>query len=64
MVVVLNAVADFTHATIPWGALIFVYSHAILKGGELRTCQEIIESTFERVRYGFTTDLSYHMLWW
>jgi hypothetical protein len=30
----------------------------------LRTRQEIIESTFERVRYGFTTEYSYHMLWW
>jgi hypothetical protein len=30
----------------------------------LRTCPEIIESTFERVKYGFTTELSYHMLWW
>jgi hypothetical protein len=29
----------------------------------LRICQEIIESTFERVRYGFTTVVSYHMLW-
>jgi hypothetical protein len=23
--------------------------------GSLRTCPEIIESTFERVKYGFTT---------
>jgi hypothetical protein len=30
----------------------------------LRTCPEIIESTFERVKYRFTTELSYHMLWW
>jgi 2-(1,2-epoxy-1,2-dihydrophenyl)acetyl-CoA isomerase len=30
----------------------------------LRACQEIIESTFERLVYGFTTCLSYHMLWW
>jgi hypothetical protein len=30
---------------------------------EVRVCQEIIESTFERVVYGFTTCLSYHMLW-
>ena len=29
----------------------------------LRICQEITESTFERVRYGFTTVCSYHMLW-
>ena len=29
----------------------------------LRTCQEIIESTFERVKCGFTTRFSYHMLW-
>jgi hypothetical protein len=29
----------------------------------LRACQEIIESTFERVVYGFTTCLSYRMLW-
>jgi hypothetical protein len=31
---------------------------------ELRTCPEIIESTFERIKYGFTTARSYHMLWW
>ena len=30
----------------------------------LRACPEISESTFERVKYGFTTDFSYHMLWW
>jgi hypothetical protein len=30
----------------------------------LRTCQEISESTFERIKYGFTTVSSYHMLWW
>src|SRR5271168_4294997 len=30
----------------------------------LRTCPEISESTFDRVRYGFTTEFSYHMLWW
>jgi predicted ATPase len=29
----------------------------------LRAWQEIIESTFERLVYGFTTCLSYHMLW-
>src|SRR6516225_6963002 len=29
----------------------------------LRTRQGIIESTYERVKYGFTTRLSYHMLW-
>jgi hypothetical protein len=28
----------------------------------LRRCQEISESTFERIKYGFTTDASYHML--
>ena len=28
----------------------------------LRTCQEINESTFERIEYGFTTVSSYHML--
>jgi hypothetical protein len=30
----------------------------------LRGCQEIIESTFEGIQYGFTTGHSYHMLWW
>ena len=30
----------------------------------LRTRPEIIESTFERVRYEFTTVRSNHMLWW
>jgi hypothetical protein len=30
----------------------------------VRTCPEIIESTFERVKYRFTTVQSYHMLWW
>jgi hypothetical protein len=29
---------------------------------QLRTCQEISESTFERIEYGFTTVSSYHML--
>ena len=33
-------------------------------GGFVRTCPKIIESTFERVEYGFTTEFSYHMLWW
>ena len=28
----------------------------------LRACQEITESTFERVGYGFTTCTSHHML--
>jgi hypothetical protein len=30
---------------------------------ELRARQEISESTFEGVVYGFTTDHAYHMLW-
>src|SRR5262249_53004769 len=30
----------------------------------VRACQEIIESTFERVKYGFTTEVACHMLWW
>ena len=30
---------------------------------DLRTCQEIIESTFDRANYGFTTIVSHHMLW-
>jgi len=30
----------------------------------LRACQGIIESTFERVKYGFTIVMSYHMLCW
>src|SRR5215813_2126380 len=31
----------------------------------LRTCQEIIESTFERVKFLFTTTTrAYNMLWW
>src|SRR5258708_2200653 len=30
----------------------------------LRACPKITESTFERVKYGFTTEQSYHMLWW
>src|SRR5271166_1538271 len=30
----------------------------------LRTRQGIIESTYERVKCGFTTRLPYHMLWW
>jgi len=29
----------------------------------LRARPEIIESTFDRVRYGFTTDFPYHILW-
>jgi hypothetical protein len=31
---------------------------------QLRARPEIIESTFDRVRYGFTTDFPYHILWW
>ncbi len=34
------------------------------RGLTLRACPEIIESTFDRVKYWFTTGLSYHMLWW
>src|SRR6266446_2324008 len=30
----------------------------------VRARPEIIESTFDRVRYGFTTDFPYHILWW
>ena len=30
----------------------------------LRARPEIIESTFDRVIYGFTTDFPYHILWW
>ena len=33
-------------------------------GCTLRNCQEIIESTFDRANYGFTTIVSHHMLWW
>src|ERR1700722_5888864 len=29
----------------------------------LRACPKITESNFERVKYGFTTAQSYHMLW-
>jgi hypothetical protein len=29
-----------------------------------RAWPEIIESTFERVKYRFTTERLYHMLWW
>src|SRR5271156_5806029 len=35
-----------------------------LQWGDLRACPEITESAFERVKYGFTTVWSYHMLWW
>ena len=31
---------------------------------QVRARPEIIESTFDRVRYGFTTDFPYHILWW
>ena len=31
---------------------------------KLRARPGIIESTFDRVRYGFTTDFLYHILWW
>jgi hypothetical protein len=31
---------------------------------QLRAWPEIIESTFERVKYRFTTEYLYHMLWW
>jgi hypothetical protein len=30
----------------------------------LRARPQIIESTFDRIKYGFTTILSYHILWW
>ena len=30
----------------------------------LRPRPQIIESTFDRVRYGFTTIFLYHILWW
>jgi len=30
----------------------------------LRAWPEIIESTFERVKYRFTTEHLHHMLWW
>jgi hypothetical protein len=30
----------------------------------LRACPEITESAFERVKYRFTTEHPYHMLWW
>jgi hypothetical protein len=33
-------------------------------GIELRACPEITESAFERVKYRFTTEHPYHMLWW
>jgi hypothetical protein len=33
-----------------------------LRTGKLRICQEIIESTFDRVNYGFTTEFPYHIL--
>jgi hypothetical protein len=33
-------------------------------GCELRARPEIVESTFDRVKYGFTTSFQYHMLWW
>jgi diadenosine tetraphosphate (Ap4A) HIT family hydrolase len=31
---------------------------------DIRACPEISESTFDRVKYWFTTLNSYHMLWW
>jgi hypothetical protein len=40
------------------------YCGALFGANFLRTCPKITESTFERVEYGFTTERSYHMLWW
>jgi hypothetical protein len=37
---------------------------AVIPCEMLRVCPKITESTFERVKYGFTTEQSYHMLWW
>ena len=31
---------------------------------DLSARPQIIESTFDRVRYGFTTIFPYHILWW
>jgi hypothetical protein len=36
----------------------------VLSGRGLRARPEIIESTFDRVRYGFATLFSYYILWW
>jgi dihydroorotate dehydrogenase (fumarate) len=45
------------------------YDHFISAGSDsfpeaLRARPEIIGSTFDRVKYGFTTIFGYHMLWW
>jgi MFS family permease len=51
-----------------WGAAIMAgpILGPVLGGviADLRTCPEITESAFERVKYGFTTVWSYHMWWW
>ena len=38
------------------------FDAAFYNGHALRARPEITESTFDRVRYGFTTCLGYHML--
>jgi hypothetical protein len=35
-----------------------------VESASLRARPEISESTFERVKHGFTTQSSYHILWW
>ena len=39
-------------------------SERVQSGATLRARPEINESTFERVKHGFTTQSSYHILWW
>jgi hypothetical protein len=40
-----------------------LFAAAGLRVWFVRARQEIIELTFERVKYWFTTDFPYHMLW-
>jgi hypothetical protein len=47
-----------------YGMNILSLTRFVVMGLTLRARSEISESTFERVKHGFTTQSSYHILWW
>jgi predicted DNA-binding transcriptional regulator AlpA len=40
------------------------HGQRVCTASQVRPRPQIIESTFDRVRYGFTTIFPYHILWW